>query len=162
MPEAQTDDVMDSLADLSPASRLSQLRRQRPDIVAHIENSDHALFSPREDGGLSRRERLSAALRIARLLGDSALESHYQTRLMDSVGATAETVILPDDRRHAAIASHVDCVIRDPHGARKADIDALLADGLSPHAVVSLSQLIAYVSFQSRVLAGLRMMRDAR
>ena len=38
-------------------------------------------------------------------------------------------------------------------------IDALLAAGLSPHAVVSLSQLIAYVNFQSRVLAGLRMLK---
>ena len=41
-------------------------------------------------------------------------------------------------------------------------LDRLLAAGLSPHAVVSLSQLIAYVNFQSRVLAGLRMLRDAQ
>jgi uncharacterized protein YciW len=28
--------------------------------------------------------------------------------------------------------------------------------GLGPHAIVSLSQLIAFVNFQARVLAGLR------
>jgi len=39
------------------------------------------------------------------------------------------------------------------------DIDNLLAAGLSAHAVVSLSQLIAYVNFQARVLAGLRMLK---
>jgi uncharacterized protein YciW len=35
------------------------------------------------------------------------------------------------------------------------------ADRDASHAVVSLSQLIAYVNFQSRVLAGLRMLKGA-
>ena len=33
--------------------------------------------------------------------------------------------------------------------------------GLSSHAIVSLSQLISYVNFQSRMLAGLRMLKGA-
>ena len=58
--------------------------------------------------------------------------------------------------------AHVDRVTTSPDSATKSDFDSLLAAGLSPHAVVSLSQLIAYVNFQSRVLAGLRMLRGAR
>ena len=49
----------------------------------------------------------------------------------------------------------------DPAAPSASDIDNLLAAGLSSHAVVSLSQLIAYVNFQSRVLAGLRMLKGA-
>jgi len=49
-----------------------------------------------------------------------------------------------------------------PDSATQADLDRLLAAGMTPRAVVSLSQLIAYVNFQSRVLAGLRMLRDAQ
>ena len=64
--------------------------------------------------------------------------------------------------RGEAILAHVDCVTMSPDSATQADLDRLLAAGLTPHAVVSLSQLIAYVNFQSRVLAGLRMLRDAR
>ena len=54
------------------------------------------------------------------------------------------------------------CVTRGPGSAERKDIDNLLAAGLSSHAVVSLSQLIAYVNFQSRVLAGLRMLQGRR
>jgi uncharacterized protein YciW len=48
-----------------------------------------------------------------------------------------------------------------PDSATQTDLDRLSAAGLTPHAIVSLSQLIAYVNFQSRVLAGLRMLRNA-
>ena len=47
--------------------------------------------------------------------------------------------------RGECILAHVDHVTMDPGDATKADINALLAAGLTPHAVVSLSQLIAYV-----------------
>jgi uncharacterized protein YciW len=57
--------------------------------------------------------------------------------------------------------AHIDCVTMTPDSATQADLDRLLAAGLTPHAIVSLSQLIAYVNFQSRVRAGLRMLRDA-
>ena len=63
--------------------------------------------------------------------------------------------------RGECILAHVDRVTLDPADATKADIDALLATGLTPHAVVSLSQLIAYVNFQSRLVAGLRMLKEA-
>ena len=63
--------------------------------------------------------------------------------------------------RWDAILAHVDLVTRGPGAAERKDIDNLLAAGLSSHAVVSLSQLIAYVNFQSRVLAGLRMLKGA-
>ena len=57
--------------------------------------------------------------------------------------------------------THVDLVTRGPGSAERKDVDNLHAAGLSSHAIVSLSQLIAYVNFQSRVLAGLRMLKGA-
>jgi len=156
-------DVMDMLAGLAPDSTLAQLRRQRPDVVRHIQGSDDALFSPADDGGLTRPERAAAALRIATLLRDGALEAHYRARLaaLDPSGALAKTVegkAELTEPRWDAIIAHVDLVTRGPGSAERKDIDNLLAAGLSSHAVVSLSQLIAYVNFQSRVLAGLRML----
>jgi uncharacterized protein YciW len=68
----------------------------------------------------------------------------------------------PKDKRWATILAHVDRVTRDPESAQPSDLQALGSAGLSPHAIVSLSQLIAYVNFQSRVLAGLRMLREAK
>ena len=151
-----SEDVIDTLAGIS-GSALAELRRQRPDVVKHLQGSDDAIFAPKDDGGFTRAEREAAALRIATLLRDGALEEHYRRRLA-VLGDTS-----PLNGAHgAAVMAHVDRVTTSPDSATKSDIDGLLAAGLSPHAVVSLSQLIAYVNFQSRVLAGLRMLRGAR
>ena len=149
-------DVMDTLAGLTEDSALAALRRQRPDVVRHLQGSDDAIFAPAHHGGLTRPEREAAALRVASLLRDAVLEEHYHRRLV----ALGEMHPL-NGARGECILAHVDRVTLDPADATKADIDALLAAGLSPHAVVSLSQLIAYVNFQSRVLAGLRMLKGA-
>jgi len=159
-------DVMDALASLPPGSPLAELRRQRPDVVEHLQGSDDVIFSPADDGGLSRAERAAGALRVATLLRDTVLSEHYRTRLapLDSDGTLARTVeggARITEGRWDAILAHVDLVTRGPGSAEHKDIDNLLAAGLSSHAVVSLSQLIAYVNFQSRVLAGLRALKGA-
>jgi CMD domain protein len=159
-------DVMDTLAGLGPGSPLAELRRQRPDVVKHLQGSDDVMFSPADDGGLTPAERAAAALRIAELLRDDALKAHYRARLaaLDPSGTLAKTVeggARITDGRWDDILAHVDLVTRGPGSAERKDIDNLLAAGLSSHAVVSLSQLIAYVNFQSRVLAGLRALKGA-
>src|SRR5947209_19672269 len=159
-------DVMDTLANLQPGSPVAELRRQRPEVVKHLQGSDDAIFSPADDGGMTRAERAAAALRVATLLRDPALTEHYRRRLaaLDSEGTLARTVeggARITEGRWDAILAHVDLVTRGPGSAERKDIDNLLAAGLSSHAIVSLSQLIAYVNFQSRVLAGLRMLKDA-
>lgn len=159
-----TSDVMDQLAGLAPASPLALLRRQRPDVVAHLQGSDEAIFAPRDDGGLSAAERAAAAVRIAVLLRDARLQAHYRSRLerLDRGGKLAAsvtgTVAGGADARWRTILAHVERVTADPDSARREHIDGLLAAGLSPRAVLALSQLIAYVSFQARVLAGLRVL----
>jgi uncharacterized protein YciW len=149
-------DVMDTLASLPDGSPLAALRRQRPDVVRHLQGSDDAIFAPAHHGGLTRPEREACAMRVAGLLRDSTLEEYYHRRLV----ALGEMHPL-NGARGECILAHVDRVTLDPADATKADIDALLAAGLSPHAIVSLSQLIAYVNFQSRVRAGLRMLKGA-
>jgi uncharacterized protein YciW len=149
-------DVMDTLAGLPDGSAIAELRRQRPDVVRHLQGSDDAIFAPAHHGGFTRPEREAAASRVATLLRDSALEEHYRRRLV----ALGETNPLTGARGETILA-HIDCVTMTPDSATQADLDRLVAAGLTPHAVVSLSQLIAYVNFQSRVLAGLRMLRDA-
>jgi uncharacterized protein YciW len=157
-------DVMDMLAGSVDGSPLAELRRERPDVVKHLQGSDDVIFAPQDDGGLTRAERAAAALRVATLLRDTVLSGHYRTRLpaLDPDGSLARTVeggARITEGRWDAILAHVDLVTRGPGSAERKDIDNLLAAGLSSHAVVSLSQLIAYVNFQSRVLAGLRMLK---
>ena len=75
MNESAGPDVMDQLANLAPDSPLAELRRQRPDVVRHMQGSDEAIFSPADEAGLSRAERAAAALRIAILLRDGTLQA---------------------------------------------------------------------------------------
>ena len=67
---------MDQLAGL-PGSPLAEVRRQRPDVVRHLQASDDVIFTPDDDGGLIRAERAAAGLRIAHVLRDTALRDHY-------------------------------------------------------------------------------------
>ena len=162
-PTADVRDVMDELAGLAPDSRLGQLRRQRPDVVRHLQRSDEAIFTPRNDGGLSAAERVAAALRIAVLLRDDRLQEHYRARAIEHDGAqlaasAADPSSAPREPRWQTILGHVDRLTSDPDSARREHIDALLASGLSPQAVIALSQLVAYVNFQARVRAGLRLL----
>ena len=159
-------DVMDTLAGITTNSILGNLRRQRPEVVKHTQGSDDVIFSPQDDGGLTRAERAAAALRVTTLLRDPVLSEHYRAQLamLDPHGTLARTVeggARITEVRWDAILAHVDLVTRGPGSAERKDIDNLLAAGLSSHAVVSLSQLVAYVNFQARVLAGLRMLKGA-
>jgi uncharacterized protein YciW len=160
MSDAAVPDLMDRLAGLAPDSALAAVRRQRPDVVRHLQASDEAIFSPREDGGLTPAERVAAALQVAELLRDEVLEAHYRERLA-AAGVPAQPPGKAGER-WAVILAHVQRATVDPGSGSRADVDGLIAAGLSPQAIVALSQLIAYVNFQSRVLAGLLMLRDAK
>ena len=50
-----SDDVMDTLAGIS-GSALAELRRQRPDVVKHLQGSDNVIFTPQDDGGFTRED----------------------------------------------------------------------------------------------------------
>lgn len=48
-----------------------------------------------------------------------------------------------------------------PSKAARSDIERLEAAGLTNPQIVALSELIAFVNFQTRVAAGLRLLRSA-
>jgi CMD domain protein len=156
-------DVMDQLTGLAPDSRLGQLRRQRPDVVRHLQSSDGAIFTPPNDGGLSAAERAAAALRVAVLLRDVRLQEHYRARVIERGGSlliasAADLATTAGEPRWRTILGHVDRLTTTPDSAQREHINALLASGLSPQALVALSQVVAYVNFQARVCAGLRLL----
>lgn len=149
MSDPSRDDIMSRLAGVAAGTPLAATRALRPDVVRFTETSDDAIFRPTSDGGLSRTERLQAALQMAGLLRDDVLAGHYRSLL----GSTA-----PDagSERAKRIAAHVERVTLEPGASQKEHIGALAEAGLSPQAIVALSQVIAYVNYQARVRAGLR------
>lgn len=141
-------DVIDDALGLAPDSAVATLRRQRPDFVRYTQGSHDVLLAPPDPGGLSLHERAAIALRVASLEHDQALMARYQARL-DAVGGAPPT-------RLAAILDHVALVVATPREATQARLDALRVLGLSPRDIVALTQIVAFVSYQVRVIAGLR------
>lgn len=159
-----SEDVIDAVAGLAPESPLASLRRQRPEYVQHSQGSYDVLLAPADPAGLSLVERAAAALRVAIAHEDAALAAHYRARLQEVGGA--EVLPLVDSlaeevpaSRLSAILHHANLVARAPGQARPAHIAELRAAGLAPRDIVALSQLVAFVAYQARVLAGLRLLQ---
>jgi uncharacterized protein YciW len=66
------------------------------------------------------------------------------------------------DSRTSAIMRHVDLIVTHPVDSSRSDIEALQGAWLSPTAIVALSQVVAYVSYQLRLVAALRALGASR
>lgn len=160
-PPASAVDLIDQLTGLAPGSATHALRHQRDKVVAATQGSYDALFDPALPG-LSLAERLLVALYAARLTPSPALAAHYRARL-EQIGADAGHVRIaaegqPEaaaDARLRAMLAFTRTLIEKPVEGDQAALQALPAAGLSTPAVVTLAQLIAFLSYQVRLVAGL-------
>jgi uncharacterized protein YciW len=147
-------DVIDAMLDDAPGAAV---RQQRPDFVRYSQGSYDVLIVPQNPGGLSLTERAAAAWRIATLNGDAGLTAHYRGLVpAATMSILSEGTPLPP--RLATILAHVERVATAPGAAAPEHLRALEAVGLSARDIVALSQLIAFVSYQVRVLAGMRLL----
>lgn len=162
-------DVIDYLAGITPDSKLAQLRAERPVLVAATQGSHRALFEPDDLGNVSHRERDGLALRVAALTPSPELVAWHRDRLR-AQGETEATIAAfeqgPDGAgltvREVALLRHADILANTPGKATPDDIAALKAAGFTPRDIVTISQLIAFVSFQARLLVGLRLVGEGQ
>ncbi len=156
-------DVVDAAADLSIASPVATLRRQREAFVRHTQGSHDVLIAPAHPAGVSLIERAAVALRVASIERDAALVAHYRARLQ-AVGADQAVIAGVEESGSArglspslaAVLEHVSVVTTVPGSATQARLDALRDAGLAPRDIVTITQIVAFVSYQVRVVAGLR------
>jgi len=139
-------DLIDTLLGLAPDAPLAVLRAQRPDIQRHTECSYRELVVPADPGGVKPDERVALARHVVKTDGDVRLAAHFAALGSGASGTARMALLLP----------YADLVAHHAGRVRQADIDGLRAHGLSPQDVVAITQLVAFVPFQVRVLAGLR------
>ena len=158
-------DIVLDITGIEPGSRLSAGVQARADIFELTQKTHDAALCPADPGGLSHALRAALALRIARLNGERDFEGHF-ARLLDRVEADIATRRAADlafdgggDAKIAALIRHVDLVAADPKSASGGDIELLRQAGVPDADIVRLSELIAFVSYQIRVVAGLKLMR---
>lgn len=155
-------DVVDQVAGLDDGSATHALRHAREKVATATQGSYDALFDPALPG-LTLGERLLVALYACRLTPAPELAEHYRARLTATPidANTLQAVEDGDidtltDARLRAILTFTRTLIERPI---EGDRDALLrlpAAGLATADVVTLAQLIAFLSYQTRLVAGLR------
>ncbi len=155
-------DTLDRLVGLSPENQAYATRRERQKVVDATQGSEDGLFDP-ESPGLSLQERLFVALYASLLTPAEALAKEYTSRLL-SLGADSTSlehvqkanIHLIGNARLEAMLNFTQMLITKPVLADKLALSALPAAGLSTPEVVTLAQLISFVSYQVRMAAGLR------
>lgn len=176
---AAADDFVAALAGLAPDGPVAALRAFRDDATRYTQGSHDALFS-NDVVDLTLRERLYAAWYAALLSRSDGTAQAYRERLLaletasetdDETDADATSTVLEaiaqarpasvgtvvtTDARLAAILVHTEAVVVQPAATGKSALSALQAAGLTTRAIVALSQLVAFVTYQVRVVAALR------
>jgi len=149
-------DVIDRAAGLAPGDPLHSARRFRAKVVGASEASHDALLRQPVEG-LSTADRLRVASHVCTIAGARTLAQHYEEQLDEAGGsAVPASAALPAMLRFAA------ALTTDPRRGDRAALDALRRAGLGDAAIVALAQLVAFLSYQLRVVAGLRAMRASR
>jgi uncharacterized protein YciW len=158
-------DTIDLLVGLTPELGTFAVRHQRDKVVAATQKSEEGLFDPTLPG-LTLTERLLVALLACALTPSEACAAEYRQRLVhlkveqDLLDAITHGAIEQiTDTRLRAMLTFTRTLITDPVKADQAALKALPQAGLSTPEVVTLAQLIAFVSYQVRVVAGLKAMK---
>ena len=156
--------LIEKLASIPAGSRLGQALTVRGEILRLSEAAHDAVLIPREPGGLNHGLRAALAARMCRHVGDDALAAHYDAYLAHSGDLDVRSLAHPGDTsgeaRQDAMARHADLLTLAPRDATRQDIAALKAAGIGEADIVRLSELAAFVNYQLRVVAGLKLLKD--
>ncbi len=166
MTEHTSLDTIDHLLDLKPGMTTYSVRHEREKVVLATQGSEQGLFDPALPG-LTVEERLLAALLACKLTPAIELASEYASRLK-KIGTSPQLtglVISADllnisSPRLRSILTFTHTLITNPVRADREALLTLKQDGLSTPEIVTLAQLIAFISYQVRLAAGLKAMKQ--
>jgi uncharacterized protein YciW len=139
---------------------------KRAEILRLSQAAHDAVLHPRDPGGLSYGLRAALAARMARHNGDASLATHYDS-LVDRAGeASTAPLAQPGqkvgDKRIAEVVRHADRLTLAPREATRAHVEALRSAGVGDADIVRLSELAAFVNYQVRVIAGIKLIGAGR
>ena len=152
-PATQDGDVIDRAAGLAHGDPLHAARRFRPKVVEATQASHDALLQQPVDA-LTTADRLRVAAHVCTLASATTLARHYDALLAAVPGGD-----WPPSPALPAMFAFAAALTTDPRKGDRAAIERLRHAGLGDAAIVALAQLVAFLSYQLRVVAGLLAMR---
>lgn len=160
-----TPDVVYNILGVGERSKIAALRNTKPQQIEELQNYYRSIFAPEavSAAGFSVADRALVAVRVASHTGSTAVTDWY-ANLATSNGVDAATITRARDVADSwddattlgAAIRRADKVTTHPVDTRAEDLQWLKDAGLTPAAILSLSQAIAFVSYQLRFIAGLR------
>ncbi len=148
-------DVIDQAAGLALGDALHSTRRFRSKVVEATQASHDALLTLPVPG-LSPADRLQVAAAVCDAAAAPELAQHYRHRLQALPAAPNA-----DALARAAMLQFAITLTTEPRHGDRAALDTLKTAGLNDAAIVALAQLVAFLAYQTRVVAGLRALRLA-
>lgn len=159
-------DTIDRLAGLTAHHPLHATRQERAKVAVATQACEDLLLGNSLAGQLSQAERLVLAAEQARVSGIAALEAEYRTRahaLGDAITPALRQILdiagsTTGHTRLDAMLHFVRTLALNPAQSDQAALLAMPAAGLSVDDTVLLAQLIGFVAYQARLLAGVQAM----
>lgn len=153
-------DAIDRAAGLGDGSAF-KARNFRPEFVDGAEACRVSVLHPDDDLGLSPALRAAIARRVALTSDNPALVAEYPVP-NDAALAELSEGAMPEDRLLQAVARHSDLIASDPGSASAEDLHRLIEAGLTVPQMIALSELLAFVGFQCRVVHGLGLLGESK
>ncbi|MFT5316126.1 MAG: hypothetical protein ACI9UK_001967 [Candidatus Krumholzibacteriia bacterium] len=138
----------------NPAATAALIRAKTFDMS---QAAECAVLAPKEEGAWSHELRAALAARIARMNGDLVLSAHYGAGAGDlAVLADPNAEITSSEL--APVVAFMDKVALQTGQVESRDVTALQDANISDADIVRLAELNAFISYQVRVIAGLRLL----
>ncbi|MFE3837954.1 hypothetical protein [Pseudogemmobacter sonorensis] len=148
-----------AMAGLVPGSAAAAEVAARETIFLRTQEAEDAVLRPADPGGLSHDLRHALAARIAAVNAAPALAARYGQAIVDpELRPFADPVTGTEDRALAAMLAFTDAVARNPRDFGAGDLSALQTAGVADADIVRLAELNAFLAYQLRLIAGLKLM----
>ncbi len=168
--QKETEKLSAAIAEIDSAGGVTDIERlqsARPDLMLYTYQTFMSLLEPDDPGELSYDERDLIALRVASLASCFPLVERHLKRLK-SRGASEEVVTAARqnidtqvlDSRSGLILEYTDRLCLRPYTMSCSTMRQYIQDGLSERAVVTVTQLVSYMSFHVRLIFGLGMQKE--
>ena len=132
----------------------------RQNIIEMTQAAEDAVLRPRDAGAFGHELRAALAARVAKLAEDDRLSAHYLADAGDmaALGDPAQTGAA---QGLSAVVAFVDKVANQTRDMAAEDVSGLQAAGVEDADIVRLCELVAFLAYQTRLIAGLRLMQGA-
>lgn len=127
----------------------------RSEFVTGTDACREAVLTPENDLGLDPALRRALAARMCLAIGMPDMAADYAAPLHDPLMQDIARGAGGTDHAVAAIVRQADLITLTPKQATAADLGTLQDAGLSVPQIVALSELIAFVNYETRVRKGL-------